>query len=109
MAPGADGYHALLDCRPVTHILVPHGATPINPWFGKSPVPLSMSTDAMVKLALGEGYAIVPGAGKGSHIKLRADGRPMIILPANRKSLSPRVLSSAATALGRSSIQELRG
>jgi hypothetical protein len=27
-----------------------------------------MSTDAMVKLALDEGYAIVPGGGKGSHI-----------------------------------------
>lgn len=104
-----DGYHSLLDCRPVTHILVPHGATPVIPWFGKSPVPLSMSTDAMVKLALAEGYAIVPGAGKGSHIKLRADGRQMIILPANRKSLSLNVLSSAATALGRSSIHELRG
>jgi hypothetical protein len=94
-----DGYNTLLDCRPVTHILVPHGATPIIPWFGKSPVPLSMSTDSMVRLALGEGYAIVPGAGKGSHIKLHAEGRPMIILPANRKSLSLKVLSSVATAL----------
>jgi hypothetical protein len=103
------GYHALFDCRTVTHVLVPLGTTPIIPWFGQSPVPLSMSTDAMVKLALGEGYAIVPGAGKGSHIKLRADGRPMIILPANRKSLSLKVLSSVATALGRSSIRELRG
>lgn len=103
-----DGYHSLLDCRAVTHILVPHGTTPVIPWFGKSPFPLSMSTDAMIKLALGEGYAIVPGAGKGSHIKLRADDRPMIILPANRKSLSFKVLSSVATALGRSSVQELR-
>jgi hypothetical protein len=102
------GYKGLFDCRTVTHVLVPIGTEPIIPWFGQSPVPLSMSTDAMVKLALDEGYAIVPGGGKGSHIKLRADGNPMIIVPANRKSLSLKVLWSVATAHGRSSIRELQ-
>lgn len=102
------GYHGLFNCKTVTHVLVPLGATPIIPWFGESAAPLSMSTDAAVKLAMGEGYAIVPGGGKGSHIKLQATGRPMIILPANRESLSPRVLSSVAAALGRSSIRDLR-
>jgi hypothetical protein len=102
------GYKGLFDCRTVTHVLVPVGTKPIIPWFGKSTAPLSISTDAMVKLAMSEGYAIVPGGGKGSHIKLQAAGRHTIILPANRESLSPRVLSSAATALGRSSIRDLR-
>ena len=87
--------------------MVPLGADPIIPWFGESAPRLSISTDALVKLAMSEGYAIVPG-GKGSHINLHAAGRPMIILPANRESLSPKVLSSVATALGRPSIRALR-
>lgn len=102
------GYHGLFNCKTVTHVLVPVGAKPIIPWFGESAVPLSISTDEMVKLAMSEGYAIVAGGGKGSHIKLQAIGRPMIILPANRGSLSPKVLSSVATALRRSSIRDLR-
>lgn len=102
------GYHGLFSCKTVTHVLVPLGTRPIIPWFGEPPAELSMSTDAMVKLAMSEGYSIVPGGGKGSHIKLRADGRPMIILPAGRKSLSLKVLVSVAAALGRSSIKDLR-
>jgi hypothetical protein len=101
------GHHGLFDCQTVTHVLVPIGTTPIIPWFGQPAAPLSISTNAMVKLAIGQGYAIMPG-GKGSHIKLRADGRPMIIIPANRESLSPRVLASVAAALSLSSLGSLR-
>jgi predicted RNA binding protein YcfA (HicA-like mRNA interferase family) len=66
-----------------------------------------MSSTAMVKLVMNQGYSIVPG-GKGSHIKLRADGRPMIIIPTNRESLSPKVLANTATALGLPSLGALR-
>jgi hypothetical protein len=99
-------YHGLFDCKTVTHVLVPDGTTPVIPWFGE-PLALSMSTEAAVKRAMSAGYALVPGGGKGSHIKLRAEGRPMIILPANRKSLSPNVLNSVKTALELRSIRDL--
>jgi len=98
-------YHGLFDCKTVTHVLVPVGTTPLIPWFGE-PLALSMSTEA-VKRVISAGYAIVPGGGKGSHIKLRAAGRPMIIIPANRKSLSPNVLNSVKTALDLRSVKDL--
>jgi hypothetical protein len=101
------GYHGLFDCNTVTYVLVPLGSRPIVPWFGESAAPLSVSTTAMVKVVMSQGYSIVPG-GKGSHIKLRAPGRPMIIIPANRESLSPRVLGSVATALNLPSLGALR-
>ncbi len=101
------GYQGLFNCNTVTHVLVPLGSRPIVPWFSESAAPLSMSTTAMVKLVMSQGYSIVPG-GKGSHIKLRADGRPMIIIPANRESLSPQVLASVAAALNLASLGALR-
>jgi hypothetical protein len=101
------GYHGLFDCNTVTHVLVPLGTQPIIPWFSEPAVPLSISSTAITKLVIGQGYSIVPG-GKGSHIKLRAARRPMIIIPANKESLSPRVLASVATALNLPSLGALR-
>lgn len=101
------GFHGLFNCNTVTHVLVPFGSTPIIPWFDQQAAPLSISTTAMIKLVAAQGYAIVPG-GKGSHIKLRAEGRPMIILPGNRESLSPRVLAAVAAALNLPSLGSLR-
>ena len=99
-------YQGLFNYKTVTHILVPIGNEPIIPWFGQ-PVPaLSISSKEMIKLVTGQGYTIVPG-GKGSHVKLRAHGRPMIIIPDNREALSHRVLSSVATALDLSSASAL--
>lgn len=101
------GYQGFFDCKTVTHVLVPIGSEPIIPWFGESAAAWSVSTRAMVKHVMGHGYELVPG-GKGSHIKLTASGKRMIIIPANRESLSPKVLSSVATVLGLPSMGTLR-
>ncbi|MHB1594777.1 MAG: hypothetical protein ACYCU3_11415 [Streptosporangiaceae bacterium] len=104
LAPHA--YQGLFNYKTVTHVVVPIGAEPIIPWFDQ-PVPaLSISSKEMIKLVSTQGYTIVP-AGKGSHVKLRAHGRPMIIIPDNRESLSYRVLSSVAAALDLPSVKGL--
>jgi predicted RNA binding protein YcfA (HicA-like mRNA interferase family) len=50
-----------------------------------------------VEHVMTRGYSIVPG-GKGSHIRLRAPGRPVIIVPASREALPRQVLASVASA-----------
>jgi hypothetical protein len=101
------GYNGFFDCKSVTHVLVPIGSKPIVPWFGTPAASWSVSTNSMVKLVIGQGYEIVAG-GKGSHIKLTAPGRRMIIIPAKRESLSPQVVSSVAAALNLPSLGALR-
>ena len=53
----------------------------------------------MIKALRQLGYDRSAG-GKGSHVKLVADGQPPLILPGDRKDLSPVVLRSIAKALG---------
>jgi predicted RNA binding protein YcfA (HicA-like mRNA interferase family) len=95
----------LFNRNTVIHVLVPIGKTPIIPWFGNALAP-SVSTMAVERLVVKSGYSEVPG-GKGSHRKFVAPERPLIILPANRKSLSPGVLRNVASSLGYNSIREL--
>ncbi len=42
---------------------------------------MPISWKEMCRLFLEMGYTIVPGGGKGSHIKLKKDGCPTIIIP----------------------------
>ena len=102
---GSHMMRGLFDRRNVMHVLVPIGQNPIIPWFSTGLAP-SVSTMAVEKLVVRSGYAEVPG-GKGSHRKFTAAQRPLIILPANRKSLSPGVLRNVASSLGFGSIREL--
>lgn len=50
---------------------------------------MPLSGKEMCKLFLKEGYEIVPGAGKGSHMKLKKRGYPMVIIPFHRE-LAPK-------------------
>jgi hypothetical protein len=90
----------------MAHVLVPLGSKPIIPGFGESAAAID-TRERRGQAAMGEGYAIVPSGEKGSHIKLTVVSRQPIILPANGEPLSPRVLSSVVTTLGRSSILDL--
>ena len=65
--------------------------------------PQTCSTQEMVTIYKNQGYQIVPG-GKGSHIKLVKPGNPFMIIPGNRRDLSPNVLKSALRLLGSSNI-----
>jgi len=96
----------LFDCQRVARVLVPIGTRPFVPWFNRAPRPLSISTTKLASSLQQDGYTLLKG-GKGSHLKLKAPGRPMIILPANREALSPNVLSTVAEALGLSSLHQL--
>ncbi len=85
--------------------IVSPGATPILPT--SSPYP-SVSSRALEGALTADGYQRVKGGGKGSHVKLSAPGRPVIVLPGGRKDLSPVVVRNVAKALGFSSADELR-
>ena len=52
------------------------------------------------------GYERTKG-GKGSHVKLTAEDKPMLVIPGGRKDLSPVVLRSIAKALGYRNPNEL--
>lgn len=83
--------------------VVPAGSHPVVPVTAP---PKTCSTDAMVKLLQTFGYAVVPG-GKGSHIKLKKADSPTMILPGNRKDLSPGVIRNVLRGLGDYAMKDL--
>ena len=64
------------------------------------------STSDMIDLYLKAGYTMNAG-GKGSHVKLKKPGAPMMILPGNRSELSPGVTKTALRVLGNFSLHDL--
>ncbi len=46
---------------------------------------MPISGKELVKLFLKAGYKIVAGEGKGSHIKLKKQGSPTVIIPNHRE------------------------
>ena len=93
---------ALFTCRSDIWTIVAPGTVPILPVA--PPLP-AVSTVTLTKKLTDLGYEKVKG-GKGSHIKLSAAGQPMIILPGDRKDLSPGVVKSVAKALGYTTIRD---
>jgi len=94
----------LIDIRDHLHLVTSPGATPLFPTF-----PLYRPVDSRrFERALEKelGYQRVPG-GKGSHVKLKAPGRPTLNLPGNRKDLKPGVLRDAAKKLAFDDIETL--
>jgi predicted RNA binding protein YcfA (HicA-like mRNA interferase family) len=90
----------LFDCKRVTHVVVPLGERPLLPWIGHVPALPSVSTRKATRFLERQGWRIVSGRGKGSHIRMERDGGPPLTIPANRESLSPVVLKSIAGAMG---------
>jgi DNA-binding protein HU-beta len=58
------------------------------------------SSHDVVKLLIKIGYTVVPGGGKGSHIKLSKPGCKTVTVPANREDLSYEVCRNIAAAIG---------
>ena len=84
--------------------IVPRGTRPALPVF---PLYRPVSTDAVEKaLKRKFAYDRVKG-GTGSHLKLKAEGSPTVILPGNRSELSPVVMRNVARALGYRELDEL--
>lgn len=92
-------HRQLFNCKTTTWVVVPLGQRPLVPWFDRdAPAAVSVSTRRFIKLLSARfGYQQVNGA---KHLKLVKTGMPTLILPANRDSLSPVVLSTMAHALG---------
>jgi hypothetical protein len=79
-------------------VLVRKGGVPTLPTFPLyRPVP-SLKLEKALRISYG--YSRVKGGGKGSHVKLKAPGYPTLILPGDRKDLSPVVLKGVAADLG---------
>ena len=95
---------SLFNCRSDIWTIVAPGAAPVLPVGPPYP---AISTSAMTKVLGDFGYKLTKG-GKGSHIKLRAPGQPTIVLPGDRKDLSPGVIRSVAKALGYRSISDFQ-
>lgn len=93
-------HRGLFNCQRITHILVPVGQKPLLPWIGHAPPLPSISSRQAVRGLEKEGWEIAAGRGKGSHIRLRKQGRKPLTIPANRESLSPGILGQLAHALG---------
>jgi predicted RNA binding protein YcfA (HicA-like mRNA interferase family) len=78
-------------------IVVERGKPPALP-TGIHPL-TTCSTRQMQRILESHGYKHVQGSGKGSHVKLSKSGERPIILPGNRKNLSPGVTREALTAI----------
>jgi predicted RNA binding protein YcfA (HicA-like mRNA interferase family) len=98
---------ALMDIEHEIYVILPKGAEPlfkrtfIDPGF-------TTSTKELVRaLTRYYGYTHVRG-GKGSHVKLERHGakRP-IVLPGNRRNLSPGTIADALDALGGYKLRDL--
>jgi predicted RNA binding protein YcfA (HicA-like mRNA interferase family) len=99
-------YRGFFNWKTIVHVIVPIGTAPIVPWFA-TPIPgLSVSSRDAERVVRSAGYELVTG-GKGSHLKYRAKGRPMVIIPDGRKDLSLRVLKSIAESLNLRSVRQL--
>jgi predicted RNA binding protein YcfA (HicA-like mRNA interferase family) len=93
-------HRGLFDCQRITHILVPVGQKPLLPWIGHAPALPSVSSRKAIQRVEHEGWKIVAGRGKGSHVWLERDGWPPLNIPANRESLSSGIVKHIADALG---------
>lgn len=85
--------------------VIPSGTTPRLPVKYVAPV-RTCSTREMIDLFRQAGYEEVDG-GKGSHVKLKKAGALTMVLPGNRRELSPGVAKTALRVLGDFNLHDL--
>jgi len=61
----------------------------------------SISSREMIRVAENEGYTIINGAGKGSHVRMGKTGCRSLTIPGNCRDLSPGVTKSTLKVLGK--------
>lgn len=95
MAPRIN--HSFLNINSDIWTIVPRGVGSIVP---TTATPLkTCSSDEIIKVCSKHGYRVTPG-GKGSHIKLKKNGSPTLIVPGNRDNVSPGVTKNILASLG---------
>ncbi len=97
---------ALTDITDEIYVVLPRGARPIFPIAGIDPGATASSQELETALTRNHGYQKVPG-GKGSHVKLNRPGSATIILPGNRRVVSPGVVKQVLRELGGYPISKL--
>lgn len=95
---------SILTVREPIWWLVPRGARPLVP-VTSTPI-RTCSSRELEKLCLSRGYQRVDG-GKGSHVKLKRAGSPMVIIPGDRDNVSPGVARATLRALGEENVRAL--
>ena len=90
--------HSLLHVKSRIWFVVPRGKATVAPRGSIQPV-ATCSTSRLVQLCELEGYTQVRG-GKGSHVKLKKPHSPMIVIPGNRRELSPDTADTTLKILG---------
>jgi predicted RNA binding protein YcfA (HicA-like mRNA interferase family) len=95
---------SILTVRAPIWWLVPPGSRPLVPV--KSAPIRTCTSDELVTLCERRGYQKVDG-GKGSHVKMKRPNSPMVIIPGDRRNVSPGSARSTLKALGIQSLAEL--
>lgn len=88
---------SMFDIRSQVWVVLPPGKRVILP---SRVIPATCSTKEMVRLCTTAGYREVKGGGKGSHLKLAKPGARTIVLPGDRRELSPGVANQVLKILG---------
>jgi predicted RNA binding protein YcfA (HicA-like mRNA interferase family) len=103
MAPGI--YSPLYNLRSQVWTVVRRGTSPRLPVRGILHYRQS-STAEIIRLLVSKGFQVVQG-GKGSHVKLKKQGAPTVVLPGNRRDLTPGALRNALAAIGNYRLDDL--
>ena len=91
---------SLMNIEDDIFVVLPVGARPIFNPTTLDPGITTSSRNLVAALQKHFGYHVAPGRGKGSHIWLEKKGAPPITVPANRPTLSPKVIKDALQAIG---------
>ncbi len=91
---------SLMNIEDDIYVVLPIGARPIFNPTTLDPGVTTSSRNLVSALQKHFGYRVVSGRGKGSHIWLEKEGSPPITVPANRPTLSPKVVKDAIKAIG---------
>ncbi|MBM4229857.1 MAG: type II toxin-antitoxin system HicA family toxin [Gammaproteobacteria bacterium] len=90
---------ALADITEEIFIVLPKGARPIFPIGAVDPAATVTSNELISSLTRHYGYTETRG-GKGSHVKLTKTGRPPVVIPGGRSTVSPGVVKHVLKAIG---------
>lgn len=98
---------SLMNIEDDIFVVLPIGARPIFNPTALDPGITTSSRNLVSALQKHFGYKVIPGRGKGSHIWLEKSGLPPITVPANRPTLSPKVIKDALQAIGNYPLSKL--
>lgn len=90
---------ALADITEEIYVVLPKGARPLFPVGAVDPAATVSSNELISSLTRNYGYTETSG-GKGSHVKLTKMGKPPVVIPGGRSTVSPGVVKHVLKAIG---------